>query len=94
VYDGTCLYAITICVNKAINRAWKDIADSYNDSTWEPINPVIDAFNKDDFGNPIPVHNCSELRFELLHHINPNSDQIRKDATPGFVQVHTIVNVT
>ncbi len=76
-----------------MNRAWKDIADCYNDFSWEPINPVIDPFNVDDFGNPLPVHNCSQERFELLHHIDPNSDQIRRDATPGFVQVTIIVRI-
>jgi hypothetical protein len=87
------IFVIHVHFNKAINKAWKDIADSYNDNGWAPINPVIDPFNKDDFGNPIPVHNCSQKRFEQLQHIDPNSDQIRKDATPGFVQVDIIVPV-
>jgi hypothetical protein len=93
VFVRSSIYILNVRINKAINRARKDIADSYNDNGWDPINPVIDPFNKDDFGNPIPVHNCSEDRFELLKHIDPNSDQIRKDATPGFVQVHIIVSV-
>ncbi len=93
IFVRSYIYVINICINKAINRAWKDIADSYTDNGWEPTNPVIDPFNKDAFGNPIPVYNCSEQRFELLNHIDPNSDHIRKDATPGFVQVHIIVTV-
>ncbi len=60
------------------------MASRYNDALWHPKNPVIHESLTDDFGQPIPVENCSMNAWALLHAINPDED-IRV-ATPGFVQ--------